>query len=231
MEYILGSRNTALVHKQLSSQSCWVSQSPGGTPVLWVHPVFCLQHGPFGACSTVRHKELWLGVWHACMQTQVLFLTVLSFAYLISVNLSVALCKMWGLRPALQGQREDERWLSVCRVCLCLYACVVVQPLSHVQLFVTPWTAANPASLSFTISWSLLKLMAIESVMSSNHLILCCPLLLLPSILPSIRVYSNESALCIRWPKHWSFRFSSSPSNEYSGLRSFRIDWFDLLAI
>ena len=94
----------------------------------------------------------------------------------------------------------------------------------------TPRTAAHQASLSFTISWSLFKLMFIESVMPSNHLILCHPLLLLPSIFLSIRVYSNESALHIKWPKYWSFSFSISPSNEYSGLISFRIDWFDLLA-
>ena len=108
---------------------------------------------------------------------------------------------------------------------------LVVQSLSHVSLFATPWTAACQASLSFTISQSLLKLMCIESVMPSNHLILCHPLLLLPSIFPRIRVFSNESALCIRWPKYWSFSFSISPSNEYSGLISSRIDWFDLLAV
>ena len=104
---------------------------------------------------------------------------------------------------------------------------VVVQSLSCVLLFVTTWTAARQASLSFTNSWSLLKLMSIESVMPSNHLILCRPLLLLPSIPPSIRVFCNESALRIRWLKCWSFNFSISPSNEYSGLIPF--DWFDLL--
>ena len=98
---------------------------------------------------------------------------------------------------------------------------LVVQLLSHVRLFVTPWTAAHQASLPFTISQSLLKLMSIESMMPSNHLILCRPLLLLPSIFPSISVFSNESALCIRWPKYWSF--SISPSNEYSELVSFRL--------
>ena len=108
---------------------------------------------------------------------------------------------------------------------------VVFQSLSCVRLFVTPWTAACQASLSFTISQSLLKLMSIESVMPSNHLILCYPLLLLPSIFPSIRVFPSESALRIRWPKYWSFSFSISPTNEYSGLISFRIDWFDLLAV
>ena len=96
---------------------------------------------------------------------------------------------------------------------------------------VTPWTGTHQASLSFTVPWSLLKLMSIESVTPSNHLILCRPLLLLPSIFPSIRVFSKESALHIWWPKYWSFNFSISPSNEYSGLASFRIDWFDLLAV
>ena len=105
-----------------------------------------------------------------------------------------------------------------------------VQPLSRVRLFATPWTAAHQASLSITNSRSLLKLRSIESVMPSNHLILCCPLLLLPPIFPSIRVFSNESALRIRWPKYWSFSFSMSLSNEYSGLISFRMDWLDLLA-
>ena len=104
-----------------------------------------------------------------------------------------------------------------------------VQSFSHVWLFATPWTAACQASLSITNSWSLLKLMSMESVMPSNRLILCCPLLLLPSIFPSIRVFSNESVLHIRWPKYWNF--SVSPSNEYSGLISFRIDWFDPLAV
>ena len=93
----------------------------------------------------------------------------------------------------------------------------------------TPWTAACQASLSFTISWSLLKLMSTELMMPSNHAILCHTLLLPPSVFPSIRVFSHESVLCIRWPKYWSFSFSISPSNEYSGLISFRIDWFDLL--
>ena len=106
-----------------------------------------------------------------------------------------------------------------------------VQSLSCVRLFMTPWTAARQASLSITNIRSLLKLMSIELVMPSNHLILCHPLLFLPSTFPSIRVFSNESALCIRWPKYWSFSFSFSPSNEYSRLVSFRIDWFDLLAL
>ena len=106
-----------------------------------------------------------------------------------------------------------------------------VQLFSHVQLFATPWTAARQASLSITNSQSLFKLTSIESVMPSNHLILCHPLLFLLSIFPSIRVFSNESVLCIRWPRYWSFSFSISPSNEYSGLISFRMDWFDPLAV
>ena len=106
-----------------------------------------------------------------------------------------------------------------------------VQSLSHVQFFATPWTTVLQASLSITNTWSLLKLMSIESVMPSNHLILHLPLLLLPSIFPSIRVFSSELVICIRWPKYWSFSFSISPSNEYSGLNSFRMDWLDLLAV
>ena len=106
-----------------------------------------------------------------------------------------------------------------------------VQLLSCVQLFATPWIAAYQASLSITNSWSLLKLMPTELVMPSNHLILCDPLLLLSSVFPSIRVFSNESALHIRWPKYWRFSFSINPSNEYSGLISFTINWFDLLAV
>ena len=106
-----------------------------------------------------------------------------------------------------------------------------VRSLSHVQLFATPWTAACQASLSVTNSWSLLKLISIESVMPSNHLILCCPLLLLPSIFPSIEVFSSESVLHIRWPKYSSFSFSISPSNEYSGLISFKMDCLELLAV
>ena len=108
---------------------------------------------------------------------------------------------------------------------------VKVKSLSRARPSTTPWTLAHQASLSFSNPWILLKLMSIESVMPSNHLILCHPLFLLPSIFPIIRVFSNESALCIRWPKYWSFSFSISPSNEYSGLISFRMDWLDLLAV
>ena len=106
-----------------------------------------------------------------------------------------------------------------------------VQLLSRVWLFATPWTAAHQASLSITNSWSLLKLMSSKLMMPSNHLIICCPLLLLPSIFPSIKVFSGESVLCIRWPKYWSFSFTISPSNEYSGWISFRIDCLDIFAV
>ena len=119
----------------------------------------------------------------------------------------------------------QESFLSI------LLFVVLVQLLSHVQPFATPWTAACQASLSITNSRSLLKLKCIESVMQSNHFILCCPFLLLPSIFPKIRFISNESALHIMWPKYWSFSFSISLSNESSGLYYFRIDWFDLLAV
>ena len=108
---------------------------------------------------------------------------------------------------------------------------IVVQSLSYVWLFATPWTAACQVSLSFTISSSLLKFMSIELVMPPNHLILCHPLLFLPSIFPSIRVFSNETALHIRWPKYWSFSFSITSFNDYPGLISFKIDWFDRLAL
>ena len=111
------------------------------------------------------------------------------------------------------------------------YLTCSVQLLSRVRLFATPWIAVCQASLSITNSRSLLKLMSIESAMPSSHLILCCPLLLLSPIPPSIRVFSNESTLCMRWPKYWSFSFSISPSNEHPGLISFRMDWLDLLAV
>ena len=123
--------------------------------------------------------------------------------------------------------RTHRNWMSNAF----LVGIVVVYSLNRAQLFATPWTAAHQASLSFTISKSLLNFMSIQSLMPSNHLILCCPLLLPPSIFPSIRVFSNESAPCIRWPKYWSFSFSICPSNECSGLTSFKIDWFDLLEV
>ena len=115
--------------------------------------------------------------------------------------------------------------------CLILFQFSSVQSLSRVRLFATPWTAACQASLSIANSQSLLKLMSVEWVMPSSYLILWCPLLCLPLIFPSIRVFSNESVFCIRWPKYWSFSFSLSPSNEYSGLISFRMDWLDLLSV
>ena len=125
---------------------------------------------------------------------------------------------------------NTPRFRNICDIYIHIHISSV-QSLSCVLLFVTPCMASCQASLSITKPQSLLELMSIESVMPSNHLILCCPLLLLPSIFPRIRVFSNESVLCIRWPKYWTFSFSISPSNEYSGLISFRMDWFDLLAV
>ena len=129
----------------------------------------------------------------------------------------------------LERTKNVNQIISLTRLLVVVVA--VVQSLSRVRLFAIPWTAAHQASLSFTMSWSLLKLLSIESVMPSNYLILCHPLPLLPSIFPSVRVFSHESVLHIRWPMNWSFSFSISPSNEYSGLISFTIDRFDLLAI
>ena len=133
---------------------------------------------------------------------------------------------------------QETNWPFATRYSLCfsrllanILGKLVVQLLSRVWLFVTPWSATHQTPLSFTVSWNLLKLTSVESMMPSNHLIFCHPLLLLPSIFPSIRVFSNESALLIRWPKYWSFSFSISPSSKYSGLISFRIDWLDLLAV
>ena len=116
-------------------------------------------------------------------------------------------------------------------VCVCVKYFSSVQWLSCVELFAIPWTTAHHTSLSITSFWSLLKLMSIALVMPSNHLILCHPLILPPSVIPSMRVFSNELGLHIRWPKYWGFSFSISPSNEYSGLISFRMDWLDLLAV
>ena len=116
-------------------------------------------------------------------------------------------------------------------LCLFCFQFSLVQSLSHVQLFATPWIAAHQASLSISNSQSSLKLMSIELVMPTSHLILCRPLLLLPPIPPSIRVFSNESTLCMKWPKYWSFSFSIIPSKEIPGLISFRMDWLDLLAV
>jgi len=133
--------------------------------------------------------------------------------------------------PSWWDKEDIFRWhINTCRVAP-ESKISSVQSLSCVWLFATPWTAARQAPLSIINSQSLLKLMSIELVMPSNHLILCHPLLLLPSIFPSIRVFSNKSALRIRWPKYWSFSISISPSNEYSWLVSFRMDWFDLLAV
>ena len=137
-----------------------------------------------------------------------------------------------GSPGSIPGQRTRSHWPQL-RVCLPQLKDPTIPQFSSVQFFVTPWTTARQASLSITNSWSLLKLMSIELAMPTNHLILCRPLLLLPSVFPSIRVFSNESVLHIKWPKYWSFSFSFSisPSNEHPGLISFRMDWLDLLAV
>ena len=152
------------------------------------------------------------------------------FCAVSSLRLSQVLCSHPAGVEAEGLQWEDVRLYSA-KESTSVRVVVVAQLLSRVWLFVTPWTAACQASLSFTISRSLLDLMSIKLVMPSNHLILCHPLLLLPSIFPSIRVFPNESALHIRWPKYWSYTFIISPSNEYSWLISFRIDWLDLPAV
>ena len=134
----------------------------------------------------------------------------------------------------MRKNSEYWRYQSIFSYSTRIFSCSIfssVQSLNCVRLFVTPWTAGHQASLSITNSQSLLTFISIELVVPSNRLILCRPLLLLPSIFPSIRVFSNESALCIRWPKYWNFSFSISPSNEYSGLISFRMDCLDLLAV
>ena len=140
-----------------------------------------------------------------------------------------------GIPNSRNSQKISKHWCLSFSFKNCFFVCrfrvVIVSSLSHVWLFVIPGTEAPQASLSITNSWSLPKLMSNDSVMPSNHLILCRPCLLLPSIFSRIRVFSNESFLHIRWPKYWSFSFSIRPSNEYSGLIAFRIDWFDLLAV
>ena len=133
---------------------------------------------------------------------------------------------LWNMKVRFLAALAKCHWKTVVEMYVYSRTRLVVQLLSRIWLFVTTGTVAHQTSLSFTISRSLLKLMSIELVMPSNHPILYDPLLLLPSIFPSIRVFSNESAICIRWPKYWRFSFSISLSNEYSGLISFRIDWF-----
>ena len=138
-------------------------------------------------------------------------------------------CPMWLLNgsPSLLSMFSNQVFPLYNGSLLSLLQFSSVQSLSHVWLFAIPWTAAHQASLSITISWSPPKPMSIQSVVPSNHLILCRPLLLLPSIFPSIKVFSNESALCIRWSKYWHFSFNISPSNEHPGLISFMMDWLD----
>ena len=167
-----------------------------------------------------------------------------TFQVVYWLSLCVSIAGIWVWSPVRELRtcmlcgvvRKGGGHCFIC-MCICVYHIYSIihissiQLLSRVRLFVTPCTATRQASLSITNSQSLLKLVSIELVMPSNHLILCCPVLLLPSVFPSIRVFSNESGLCIRWPKYWSFSFSISPSNEYSWLISFRMDWLDLLEV
>ena len=139
--------------------------------------------------------------------------------------------ELWFLFPSAFWLITQNHWGKLNILLVTIDRFISVQLLNHVRLFVTPWTAARQASLSITNSWSLLKLMSTKLVMPSNHLILCRPYLLLPSIFPSIRVFLNESALHIRWPKHWSLTFNISSFNGHAGLISFGMDWLDLLAV
>ena len=151
-----------------------------------------------------------------------------------SIHRIIFSSQIWKQSNCPSTNKWVKMWHRCTYTCVCMSMNIQfssVQSLSCVWLFATSWTAACQASLSITNSWSLLKLMSIELVIPSNHLILYHPLLLLTSITPSIRVFSNESVLRIRWPKYWSFSFNNSPSNEYSGLISFRMDWLDLLAV
>ena len=179
-------------------------------------------------------QEGWHGNFHSCdfliHVMDVCSSKILSHQWILFVQVSCLCNHIWFVWsfidvPIIGNVLIVSRWIliSMCQLCSS-HQFSSVQSLSHVQLFVTSWTAARQASLSITNSQSLLKLMSIVSVMPSNHLILCRPLLLLPSIFPSIRVFSKKSVLHIRWPKHWSFSFSISPSNEYSGQISFRMD-------
>ena len=192
-----------------------VSSKPQGSRrlLLWTHASYslALAQGTEKPFTSLFLQSSWLcaGIWSPILQMRTLSLREEAEIPLLQDE--------QGSKPKSVRLQSPLQEISV-----------VVQSLSCVRLFVTPWTAACQASLSFTISQSLLKLRSIESVTPSNHLILCLPLLLLPSIFPSIRVFSNELSLCIRWPNYWSFSFSISPSNEYSGLISFRIDWVDL---
>ena len=204
--------------------------------------VFCQ---PTVSCES-SHASASLLVTLSCVVTVFLLPTqlrlfILSLVYFCQfiLRLTNQLFTGWKSFPQQQvGRGEVIRHLpSHSFTCLVFYSCMCsvhissVQSLSCVRLFVTPWTAAHQASLSITNFRSLPKLMSIESVMPSNHLILCRPLLLPPSIFPSIRVFPNESVLRIRWPKYWSFGFNISPSNEHPGLISFRMDWLDLLSV
>ena len=173
------------------------------------------------ACISISLIRYWQILFH-CRYNHIFFLNTFTSRWIYAL--------FWAITNAISVIFHVK---NLCMVICFLFSCVVsvhsVQPLSYIRLFVTPWIATLQASLSITNSQSLFKLILIELVMPSSQLILCCPLLLLPSILPSIRVFCNESALHIKWPKYRSFSFSISPTSEFSGLISFRMDWLDLL--
>ena len=177
---------------------------------IFTAPLYIVSHQDFAKVLSVAFSFLpwgWPNFFFFCYYCNCFFFFFPFYWSIVALQCCVSFC-------------STAKWVS--------YKFSSVQSLSHVRLFVTPWTAARQASLSITNSQSLLRFMSIKSVMPSNHLILCRPLLLIPSIFPSIRAFASESVLHILWPKHWSFSFSISPSNEYSGLTSFRMDWFDL---
>ena len=179
----------------------------------------------------------WYGIPHKVAENQLThWWAIVAKSWPMTIELIIHMVPPRSCWPEIALEEQEHSWSPSSKTdggqnAILLEAFSSVQSLSHVWLFVTPWTAARQASLSITNSQSPPKPMSIESVMPSNHLILCLPLLLLPSIFPSIRVFSNESALCIRWPKYWSYSFNISPFNEHPGLISFRMDWLDLLAV
>ena len=199
--------------------SSWRGGHGGLEPSLFPPETKCFRHMDIStksttwSCQALPNSSIWFTAWKA---------------QLVCIRLCVRIG--WALLHMLEKLALLYGSIG-CSFSFISFELAVVQSVSCVWLFATPWTAALQASLSVTVSRSLLKLMSIESVMPSNHLILCHPLLLLPSIFPSIRVFSNELVLHIRWPKYWSVSFSISPFNEYSGLTYFRIEWFDLLVV
>ena len=240
--------NLGLLHWQAPSLPLSLLGSPNSLPLL----VFLMEKATASHSSTLAWKIPWteepgrlqsMGLWESDTTEQLHFHFLLSCTGEGNGNPLQCSClenprdggAWWAAFCGVAQSRTKLKWLSSSSSSsshsTVEQVVSSVQSLSLVQLFVTPWTAAHQVSLSITNSQNLLKLMSIELVMPSNHLILCRPLLLQPSVFPRIRVFSNESVLCIRWSKYWSLSFSSSPSNEHWGLISFKMDWLDLLAV